>query len=703
MPIPGILIGRRINPAITVTGFRIWSRRRYAVFNSLRRVIRIFTLCFAYSLLVMPVKTLAQDPADSLSTGREQTDESPDIQHLILDGVVVTASRTPVEAQKSSRIVTLIPKSDIARAPAQNLNDLLRNIPGVDIRQRGPLGTQADISIRGGTFDQTLILLNGVNVTDPQTGHHNLSLPVDIESIERIEILNGPAAKSYGPNAFSGVVNIITGNNRPNNIRSSLLLGQYGLTRASASMSNTAGKLGQFISICRMASEGYIDNTDFSNTSILYQAGYELKSGKIDFQSGYSARNFGANSFYSLKYPEQFESVKTDFVSIRYRNRSAIRIIPVVYLRRNRDRFELKRNDESVPFNHHLTTTAGFNLNAWMIHRFGKTSIGADLRNEHILSNVLGNHLSLPVEVRGFENTWYLKSYNRFNTSLYAEQTFSLQRFTGTLGVMAHNNTDYRSFGFYPGIDLSYRLNNHLRLYSSANKTLRIPTFTDMFYRSPVQQGNPHLKPEEAVTIEAGIGYNSGVFKGDINGFRRKGYNLIDWVKDTSPDSLIWRSSNHANIIFTGIEASLTMTPAKESTNGRLQSMRVSYSFLQAAAENDEMLSRYALDYLKHQINISVDFRIAGKLYNSTTFTWRDRNGSWQNAGGEIVTYEPFWLSDTRLSWIEKQITVFAEASNIFNSRHYDFGGLIQPGIWIRGGITMNLDYLKERSGSVDE
>ncbi|MCU0459922.1 MAG: TonB-dependent receptor [Bacteroidales bacterium] len=689
----------------------MWSRKRYAVFNSLRRVIRIFTLCTAYSILVAPgfisarnigssTGTVASDPDKNTAT--TDPDDTLKIQHFLADGVIVTASRTPIEAQKANRIVTVISKSDIARAPAQNLNDLLRSIPGVDIRQRGPLGTQADISIRGGTFDQTLILLNGINVTDPQTGHHNLSLPVDIESIERIEILNGPAAKSFGPNAFSGVVNIITGNSNPNSIRASLLLGQYGLSRISANISNTSGKLEQFLSLSRMASEGYIENTDFSNSSFFYQAKYQLKSGIIDLQTGYGARNFGANSFYSLKYPDQFESVKTDFVSIKYQNRSAIRIVPVIYVRRNRDRFELKRDDESVPFNHHRTLTAGLNLNIWMVHRFGRTSLGADLRNENILSNVLGNLLSSPVQVRGYENTYYLKSYNRFNTSIYAEQTISVRKFTGTAGVMAYHNPDLSFFGFYPGMDLSYRFNDRLRIYSSVNKTLRMPSFTDMFYTSPVQQGNPQLKPEEAVTWEAGIKYSSTFLKGDISAFRRRGNNLIDWVKDPSADSLIWRSANHADISFAGIEASLSLTPETENHNGRFQSLRVSSSFLKADPVEGDMLSRYALDYLRHQVNISVDFRIVARLYNSTTVTWRNRSGAWQDVTGEVVSYEPFWLSDTRFTWKEQHISVYIEASNVFNSRYYDFGGLIQPGTWIRGGILLNINYLGKRSGATE-
>jgi iron complex outermembrane receptor protein len=244
-------------------------------------------------------------------------------------------------------------------------------------------------------------------------------------------------------------------------------------------------------------------------------------------------------------------------------------------------------------------------------------------------------------------------------------------------------------------MDLGYRLNDHLKIFSSVNKTLRMPTFTDMFYTSPVQQGNSHLKPEEAVTFEAGFKYSSAVVKGEINAFHRRGYNLIDWVKDPTPDSLIWRTANHANISFAGVEASLSLTPSAQIPNGLFQSLRLSYSYLRADSAQDDMLSRYALDYLRQQVNLSVDLRIVSRLYNSTTVTWRDRNGAWPDSGGEVVSYDPFWLSDTRFSWKEQNFTVYIEASNVFNSRYFDFGGLIQPGIWIRGGMVMNLEYMK--------
>ena len=119
---------------------------------------------------------------------------------------------------------------------------------------------------------------------------------------------------------------------------------------------------------------------------------------------------------------------------------------------------------------------------------------------------------------------------------------------TVNAGIMAHHNSDRKGFRFYPGIDISYRFNSYFRLYTSANKTLRMPTFTDMFYKSPVQKGNPDLEPEEAITLEGGIKYSNAFLKGNISAFRRWGFNMIDWIKNTSPDSIFWRSMNHTKI-----------------------------------------------------------------------------------------------------------------------------------------------------------
>jgi iron complex outermembrane receptor protein len=264
---------------------------------------------------------------------------------------------------------------------------------------------------------------------------------------------------------------------------------------------------------------------------------------------------------------------------------------------------------------------------------------------------------------------------------------------TITSGLMAFRSSDLTGFRIYPGIDVAYRLNNRFRLYSSANKTLRIPTFTDLFYKSPVQKGNPELKPEEAFSFEGGIRFNNSFLKGYAGGFHRRGDNMIDWIKNSSTDSIIWRSMNHSKINFTGIEGSLAIAPSGEKS--MISSFRISYSFLKADINPGIMLSKYALDYLAGQINASLDLKVVWKLYNTSRLTWQDRNGVFQDASGQVMDYKSFWLSDTRFYWKENQFTVYAEASNIFNSQYYDFGGITQPGFWLRGGIILDIDYKK--------
>jgi iron complex outermembrane receptor protein len=671
-----------ISPAVSLCiSFKHWKRKRYAVFCTLHKVVRIGVLSVAYFLLTFGVKAQTITVTDTIRIPDQEIEE-----------VVVSSGRTPVTAQQVARVVTVITKAEIERAPAQSLNDLLRFVSSIDIRQRGPLGAQADISIRGGTYDQTLILLNGINISDPQTGHHNLNLPVTPESIERIEILRGPAAKTFGPNAFNGAVNIITGNRNPHQLKVSASAGQFGLLNGSMGISLGHRNFSHFVNAGHLSSNGYISNTDFNQNTLFYQAALKTKSGSAGLQAGYSARDFGANSFYSLKYPDQFEAVNTSFMSLKFEHNSRIRFSSAAYLRQNRDRFELIRNDESkVPFNHHKTSIFGINMIAGLTIRQHKISLGTDIRNEHILSTLLGNPVFSPVNVRGFKNAFYTRSYNRLNTSLYAEHLYSGKRISLQLGMLAHHNQGLERFRFYHGADLNYRIRNYHSVFIAYNRTLRMPTFTDMFYKSPVQSGNPYLKPEEASTLEGGWKYNNTILKAFATAFTRKGNNLIDWVKDSSPDSLVWRSMNHTRINQKGVELSFTITPSPESRFNRIVSAGISYTFLDAVSGHGQLLSKYALDYLRQQITSSVNFRIAGKWVGLINLTWRDRNGNFQDVSGKIQSYRPFWLLDARISRKSGIITVFSDIANILDTQYYDYGGILQPGMWIRAGLTVDI------------
>ena len=235
-----------------------------------------------------------------------------------LSEVQVNANRNKLYSEMG-RVLTVIDKAEIKSAAVQSIDQLLDYVAGIDIRQRGTNTTQADISVRGGSFDQVLVLLNGVNITDPQTGHYNLDIPLNLSDVSRIEILQGSSARVLGPNAFSGAINIIAENSIKSNLSAEATAGSYSTFGQSISGNLAKGDLNTFVSVSHKSSEGYMENTDFDLSSAFLQSVLKTKNtGKFNLQLAAQLKNFGANSFYTLAYPMQFESTKTFMAALNW-------------------------------------------------------------------------------------------------------------------------------------------------------------------------------------------------------------------------------------------------------------------------------------------------------------------------------------------------------------------------------------------------
>jgi iron complex outermembrane receptor protein len=677
-----------------VTTFRKWGRKGYSVFQSLDKTVRIGYLSVAYLLFAIP----SNAERNMMIVGPDTINSVKEIE---VEEVVVSAQRAPVAFSQVARIVTIIGKDEIQNAPVQNLQDLLEYALNIDVRQRGGNGVQADVSIRGSTFDQVLILLNGININDPQTGHHNLNLPVSFDAIERIEILEGPASRIYGPNAFSGAINIITGVSDQSNLKARLSGGQYGYYDAGASGTFVSGKLKNVVNIDHRSSDGYTNNTDFKLTDAFYQGKLETDAGNFELQGGFSERGFGANSFYTPAYPNQFEEIKTMFGSVKMETGKIVHFTPSVYWRRNQDRFELFRDNESAPawyksHNYHLTDTYGSNLNAWFSSDWGLTDFGVDFRSENIWSTVLGKEMDEPTDVPGEPGIEFLYSDTRTNFSLFFEHSKSWKTLTLSGGLMANWNSNLgRHWNIYPGLDFSWKIVDNLKYYASVNKSLRLPTFTDLYYKSPTNVGNLSLKPEEAIAFETGFKYNNAKFNAHAAYFHRWGTNMIDWVRQ--PNESIWYAQNITELNTDGFEIALKTFPSKIFDRDIfVKSFDISYSYLDQGKETGDYISKYVLDYLRHKI----DVRLAHSVYKNFSLNWhfsyQDRNGTyteWTGTGyGNEVEYNPFWLVDARLNWNWKFTNIYLEATNLLKINYYDYGNVEQPGTWIKAGIVQRIN-----------
>ena len=614
-------------------------------------------------------------------------------RNIELDEVQVKVSHKATSLKNVARITSIISKKELETMPVQSVQDVLDYISGVDLRQRGPGGIQADVSIRGGTFDQTIIMLNGINITDPQTGHLSMNLPVDMSCIERVEILEGPGAKVFGPNAFSGAVNFVTVDSESSFVRARITAGEYGYVNSGFSTNVSSGKYRSFLSGQYSKSNGYHSNTDFNQYNLYYNGKLKLNGDELNFQLGCNNKSFGAFAFYTPAYPFQYEQNRTFLSSISFKTGRTIKVSPTLYWRRNHDRFELERSNPEGYINYHLNDVFGGNVNAETTWRFGTTAFGGEIRNESIFSNNIGSPMEKTLPVPGEDSAFFDKSYSRVNTSFFLEHTFNIKRFTSTLGVLMNLNSglDYKA-RIFPGIDMSYWINDHLKLIGAINKSLRMPTFTDLFYLTSTAVGDRNLKPEEVWGYGTGVKYIYGGLLINVNGFYRYSRNSIDWVRVSNDDP--YHVMNMSKINSYGTQFNTSWVLQEEiSKLYFIQSVTLDYLYQTQDKKLDTGYdSRYVMDYLKNKLVVKLNHRIIQDLDASWALIYQDRQGSYKNAGGEQIAYEDFVTLDLKLSWDKKKYSLYAEMSNMTDKTVYDIGNVPLPGRWTRAGMIIHLD-----------
>jgi iron complex outermembrane receptor protein len=481
---------------------------------------------------------------------------------------VIVDSKRPTTLHETGKVVKVISKTEINNMPVSGIHDLLNTVMNIDVRKRGAMDVQSDISIRGGNFDQVMILLNGINITDPQTGHYAANIPIDFKSIERIEVLDFASGNIAGAGAFSGAINFITATGDENKANISYSAGDFAYSDISINSSVSTGKVRHYLAANMNSSDGYIDNTDFDAKNLYYMAKYNDMGFNVDFQAGYSDKAYGANSFYSASFPDQYDENTTMFSSLKLSSVSEdISYYSDFYYRRHIDRFELFRDEAKAAswythHNNHLTDVYGADASITINSNYFATSAGFALRSENIMSNVLGNATGDTIDAlkqKHYENLmsdYYDKKFSRVNVSLYLNEKFTYKDISISAGFLLATNTMYfNELEFLPNLGITYTPCEKISIYSSVSKSRRMPTFTDLFYSGPSNVGNKDLKPEEALNYLLGSEYKSEYFvlKGNI--FYRQGSNIIDWVKTDGEKK--YRTMNMEDINTMGADISL--------------------------------------------------------------------------------------------------------------------------------------------------
>ena len=665
--------------------FHRFARKGYALFACLGHVVTIGVL----SVATLTTASAAIDHkgvvADGATTTSATTDDTPD-KEATLEDVEVTGSRAPLALGQAVRMVTVLSREDIQAAPVQSINDLLKYAAGVDVRQRGPIGAQTDISIRGGTSEQITILLNGINICDPQTGHNAFDFPCDLSDIERIEVLEGPAGRVYGTSSLMGAINIVTRDARSKMAEVRVEGGSFGYLSAGGrvSLKPQLSPLNSQFSASYTRSDGYSRskagslNSDYSGGKVFYQGGYQCEGLLLNWSGGLSVKGFGSNTFYSAKFDEQYERTTKIYTALQGDlTIGKLHVRPAIYWNRSYDRFELIRgSEERVPFNYHRSDVFGINLNTYFDWQLGRTAMGAEFRNEDIVSTNLGEPLSDPF-------SHYKVGLNRSNLSFHLEHNILLKRFTLSAGFIAIKNTwNQMPFKLYPGIDASYRIGDHWKVYASYNSSLRMPSFTELYYSVGGHKADKYLKPEELHAVEGGVKYSNHWLTAQTSIFHHHARNMIDWVMDTRDPDAVWQSVNHTKVNTTGVETNATLTAKRYTLN-------LAYCYLhQNKDEQDFLQSQYSLEYLRHKVTASLRWSITDYLRLSISYRWQDRMGSYTTVDGEVRDYHPYSVVDARLDWHQDSYNVYLEGNNLTGHHYVDYGNVPQPGCWITAGYA---------------
>ncbi len=657
--------------------FHHFTRKGYALFACLGRVVTISVLSVAtLTSASAAIKTFSV-VGDSIANTPD--DDSPD-KEATLDDIEITGSCAPLALGQAVRMVTVLSREEIQAAPVQSINDLLKMAVGVDVRQRGPIGAQTDVSIRGGTSEQITILLNGINICDPQTGHNAFDLPCDISDIERIEVLEGPAGRVYGTSSLVGAINIVTRDVRSKMAEVRVEGGSFGYLSAAGRVALGLHSLSSNYT----RSDGYSRskagslNSDYSGGKVFYQGGYQCEGLLLNWSGGLSVKGFGSNTFYSAKFDEQYERTTKIYTALQGDlTIGKLHVRPAIYWNRSYDRFELIRgSEERVPFNYHRSDVFGINLNTYFDWQLGRTAMGAEFRNEDIVSTNLGEPLSDPF-------SHYKVGLNRSNLSFHLEHNILLKRFTLSAGFIAIKNTwNQMPFKLYPGIDASYRIGDHWKVYASYNSSLRMPSFTELYYSVGGHKADKYLKPEELHAVEGGVKYSNYWLTAQTSIFHHHARNMIDWVMDTRDPDAVWQSVNHTKVNTTGVETNATLTAKRYTLN-------LAYCYLhQNKDEQDFLQSQYSLEYLRHKVTASLRWSITDYLRLSVSYRWQDRMGSYTTVDGEVRDYHPYSVVDARLDWHQDSYNVYLEGNNLTGHHYVDYGNVPQPGCWITAGYA---------------
>jgi iron complex outermembrane receptor protein len=580
--------------------------------------------------------------------------------------VVVTGSYAAVPLEEADRSVGSI---EIGQSPTEFRNwvDALQQDPSLDVQQRAP-GTSADLSVRGTTFEETLILVNGLRLNDVQTGHNNLDIPFPFESVRRVEVLKGAGSTLYGSDAMGGAVNFITAVPESSEVRLGAGAGNFGTNLQNGALTLVRKRFSEELSFVRELSTGFIADRDYRNLAVASESHIPTPLGSSDILLGISDRPFGAAGFYGVSPSIPSWERSKGWLAAWTQPLGARTAADFAY-RRHTDEYVYVKPDPSLYENNHIGEDYQAALRSYS--KLGENLrlyYGADALREHIDSTNLGIH-------------------TRDQGGVYASfDARALKRFSFNVGAREELYTAGQQV-FSPSVSGAYWLSHRVKLRGSISHAFRLPDYTELYYSDPVHRGNPNLAPEHSWSYEGGaqLALARGITL-DADVFYHRDSNVIDYVlSESAPAGTPYTAENIQKLNFTGAEIDLRWQLAKQ------QRIELSYTGIHGAgASLTGLYYLYAFNFPSNAGAATWWSRLPGKVDSRLRVTATQR----YPVAGPPQPY-PFNSQDVYplVEWMVardfRYWKPYLQLTNLTDTKYHELAGVAMPGRGFIAGMEL--------------
>ncbi|ULQ56300.1 TonB-dependent receptor [Flavihumibacter rivuli] len=618
-----------------------------------------------------------------------------------LETVVVTANKIPQKQNTTGKVLTVIDRNTLERNSGRTLAQLLNEQSGVIVNgSQNPLGTNQTIYLRGSSAANTLILVDGMPVTDGSGSTNEFDINhFNIDQIERVEILKGAQSTLYGSDAVAGVINIITRksfNDNPGVFRGSLAAGSFGTIKGNMGINGGFGSWSYDLNYSRTHSDGFSAAQDASGNKGFDRDGFDqgMFNGSIRYQAtkNWTIRAYSQMGHYKADIDD---AALQDDKNNTIRNSNKLFGLQTFHQwAKGSFTFNTNYNQLERKYDDPVNDPAGPND----YDPFNGTYKGQSFFAEAYVNLKLREKLSL---LAGADYRWNSADINTLYGSLGSDSlvssmlstyaSLSLQNTQGFGAELGGRFTQHKDFGDVATFSFNpyYNINKTFRVFASYGTAFRAPSV----YQLASEYGNRNLEPERSKQWEAGLQVSTNKPSGtlSISYFDRQVKDVIIFAPIANPPYGQYRNADDQHDRGLELEGSWQLT--------NKFTVKANYTYVDgkittnASGKDTSFFNLYRRP--RNSANLNAAYQFSPKFYVSLGFRWVDERQDLyfnpDNFATEKKTLDAYYNVDAYASYqMGRRWKLFADLRNITDRQYFDLYGYNSRRFNFMTGVQFN-------------